>query len=71
MKCQTCTHAVQGFQTDIRIGQTEAGKIFFLYLGVKKQAYNAEMLICSHSSEISSMGKCSYIHFIKALKSIF
>jgi hypothetical protein len=36
---------------------------------VSKQAYNAEMIICSQSSKLSSMGICSYIHFIKALKS--
>ena len=27
------------------------------------------MIICSQSSKLSSMGICSYIHFIKALKS--
>ena len=36
---------------------------------MSKQAYNAEMIICSWSAKLSSMGICSYIHFIKALKS--
>ena len=36
---------------------------------MSKQAYNAEMIISSQISKLSSMGICSYIHFIKALKS--
>ena len=36
---------------------------------MSKQEYNAEMIICSQSSKLYSMGICLYIHYIKSLKS--